>query len=274
MAANTRDTAASEHSLQLAGTENARLSFAGPPKRLTGAIPLINETDAKLKLRSVALSSPTLKGAGRLPLGDTPFYAKLYPGQQASVAATISLDPSTPPGDHQFELTVGKRTIAVDAHVEEVVDLRVAPSEITILAGTDTAYTRTLIVENAGNVDLPSGAESVVLVYDSVDIQCLLVPGINESDRSTVEAMLKSILVRTGDLQAGTLMMRWDPIVFHPGQKLAVDVTFNLPEKLKALHHYYAHIPLYNETLLVDIYTTANDRRNSTKQRQAKETAT
>jgi hypothetical protein len=274
MAANTRDTAATEPSLQLAGTANARLSFAGPPKRLTGAIPLINETDAKLKLRSVALSSPTLKGADRLPLGDTPFYAKLYPGQQASVRATISLDPSTPPGDHQFELTVGKRTIAVDAHVEEVVDLRVAPSQITILAGSEKTYTRTLIVENAGNVDLPSGAESVVLVYDSVDIQCLLVPGINESDRSTVEAMLKSILLRTGDLQAGTLMMRRDPIVLHPGQQLAVDVSFNLPEKLKPLHHYYAHVPLYNATLLVDIYTTANDRRNSTKQGQAKETAT
>jgi hypothetical protein len=273
MAANTRDTAATEPSLQLAGTANARLSFAGPPERLTGAIPLINETDAKLKLRSIALSSPTLKGAGRLPLGETPFYARLYPGQQASVPATISLDPSTPPGDHQFELTVGKRTIAVDAHVEEVVDLRVAPSEITILAGTDTAYTRTLIVENAGNVDLPSGAESVVLVYDSVDLQCLLVPGINESDRSTVEEMLKSILLRTGDLQAGTLMMRWDPIVLHPGQKLAVDVTFNLPEKLKALHHYYAHIPLYNATLLVDIYATANDRRSSTTGRKTKETA-
>ncbi|HUB55288.1 MAG TPA: hypothetical protein VMB04_08995 [Mycobacterium sp.] len=274
MAANTRNTAATEPSLQLAGTKNARLSFAGPPKRLTGTIPLINETDTKLKLRSVALSSPTLKGAGSLPLGDTPFFARLYPGQQASVSATISLDPSTPPGDHQFELTVGKRTIAVDAHVEEVVDLRLAPSQITILADSETTHNRNLIVENAGNVDLPLGAESVVLVYDSVDLQCLLVPAINESDRSTVEAMLKSIMHRTGDLQAGTLIMRRDSTVLHPGQQLSVDVSFNLPEKLKPQHHYYAHIPLYNATLLVDIYTTANDSRNSTKQRQAKETAT
>ena len=274
MAADTRQTAVAESSVQLAGAANTRLSFVGPPGRLTGAIPLINETDTRLRLRSTGLKLATPKAAAGLPLGEAYFFARLYPGEQANVSAAISLDPSTPPGHHQFELTIGKRTIAVDAHVEEVVDLRVAPSEITILAGTDTAYTRTLIVENAGNVDLPSGAESVVLVYDSVDLQCLLVPGINESDRSTVEEMLKSILLRTGDLQAGTLMMRWDPIVLHPGQKLAVDVTFNLPEKLKALHHYYAHIPLYNETLLVDIYTTANDRRNSTKQRQAKETAT
>jgi hypothetical protein len=272
MAANTRDTAATEPSLELAGTKNARLSFAGPPKRLTGAIPLINETDTKLKLRSLGLSSPTLKGAGRLPLGETPFYARLYPGQQASVPATISLDPSTPPGQHQFELTIGKRTIAVDAHVEEAVDLRVEPSQISILAGSETTYTRTLIVENAGNVDLPSGAESVVLVYDSVDLQCLLVPGINESDRSTVEEMLKSILLRTGDLQAGTLMMRRDPIVLHPGQRLAVDVSFSLPEKLKPLHHYYAHIPLYNATLLVDIYRTENHGPSSGTRPKAKET--
>ena len=95
------------------------------PDALTGAIPLINETDTKLKLRSIGFRLATLKGPAGLPLGEVPFYATLYPGEQANVPATISLDPSTPPGEHQFELTIGKQTVAADALVEEVIDLRV-----------------------------------------------------------------------------------------------------------------------------------------------------
>jgi len=273
MTADTRDTAPAERSLKLAGTAKTRLFFAGPPSGLSGAIPLVNESDTKLKLRSVVLKSPTLKGAAKLPLGETPFFAKLYPGEQASIPGTFSLDPSTPPGDYQFELTVGQRTLAADAHVEEVVNLRMSPSSITILAGSETSYTRTFIAENAGNVDLPTGAQCEAPIFDSHDIASALVAGINESDKSSVEAMVKNILLHIGDLQAGTLITRRDPIVLHPGQQLSVAVTFDLPPELKPLRHYRANLQLYNATLSVDIYTTANYGRSSTTRRKAKETA-
>ena len=273
MAADTRQTAVAESSVQLAGAANTRLSFVGPPRRLTGDIPLINETDTKLRLRSTGLKLATPKAAAGLPLGEAYFFARLYPGEQANVPAAISLDPSTPPGHHQFELTIGKRTIAVDAHVEEVVDLRVEPSQISILAGSETTYARTLILENAGNVDLPIGAESIAPVYDSQDIRCVLVPAINQSDRSSLEAMLRNMLQSIGDVQAGTLVARHDPIVLHPGQKLTVDVSFNLPGKLKRLHHYFAHLQLYNARVSVDIYSTENYGPGSTTRSKAKETA-
>jgi hypothetical protein len=273
MAADTRQTAVADRSLRIAGAANTRLSFAGPPSALTGAIPLINDTDTKLKLRSLGLSSPTLKGAAGLPLGETPFFATLYPGEQASVSAVISLDPSTPTGDHQFELTIGKQTVTADAHVEEVVDLRITPSQITILAGHETRYIRTLVADNAGNVDLPTGAECKAPVFDSHDITTAVVSGINESDKSTVETMVKDILIHIGDLQAGTLIVRRDPIVVHAGQRLTADVSFHLPAELKPQRHYSANLQLYNATISVDIYTTADYGRRSTTRRKPKETA-
>lgn len=273
MAADTRNTAVAEPSLQLAGAANARLFFAGPPTALTGAIPLINETDTKLKLRTVGLRSATLKGAAGLPLREMPLFATLYPAEQATVPATISLDPSTPPGDYQFELTIGKQTVTVDAHVEEVVDLRITPSHITILAGHETTYTRTLVGDNAGNVDLPTGAECKAPVFDSHDIASAVVAGINESDKSTVETMIKDILLHVGELQAGTLIVRRDPIVVHPGQPVTADVSFHLPAKLKPQRHYNANLQLYNATISVDIYTTADYGRRSATRRKPKETA-
>ncbi len=274
MAADTRQTAVADRSLRIACAADARLSFAGPPSALTGAIPLINETDTKLKLRSIGLSSPTLKGAAGLPLGETPFFATLYPGEQASVQAMISLDPSTPPGDHQFEVTIGNRTVTADAHVEEVVDLRSTPSQITILADSARTYTRTMTGENAGNVDLPSGGECRAPIFDSQDMALALISGINESDKSTVEAMLKNVLLHIGDLQAGTLTTRRDPVTLHPGEKITAEVRFELPAELKPLTHYYANLQFFDAPLTLDIYTTGNYGRNSVTRRKPKEKAT
>lgn len=254
----THEVTAARPSLQFACSPKTRLFFTGPPQGLTGSIPLVNTSDGKLKLRSIGLKSSSLKGVAKLPLSEIPFFAKLYPGEQADIPGTIALDSSTPPGNHAFEVTVGGTTVMAEAHVEEVVDLRMAPAQITILAGSSAHVTRTFVVENAGNVDLPTGAQCETPILDSNDIASAMVAGINDSDKSTVEAMVKSILLHWGELHVGTLVTRRDPIVLHPGQKLSVDIHFELPATLKPLRHYWANLQLYNATLFVDIYTTAN----------------
>lgn len=263
---------AAQASLQLAAPANAKLLFAGPPQRLAGSVPLVNRSDGKLKLRSIVLKSSSLKGAAKLPLGEIPFFAKLYPGEQADVPGTIVLDSSTPPGDHAFELTLGDTTLAAEAHVEEVVDLRVTPAQVTLLARSAGEVVRTFVVENAGNVDLPTGATCETPIVDSNDLVSAMVSGINDSDKSTVEAMVKSILLHWGDLQSGTLVTRRDAVTLHPGQKRPIEVRFDLPSELKPLRHYWASLQLYNATLSVDIYTTANygrkpERRGKTRRK-------
>ena len=123
------------------GPEDTRLRFSGPPKSLTGIIPLVNTGSEKQKIRSVAVNSAKLLGAARLPLREFPFYARLYGGEQVSVPATLCSIPRLPPGSYDLELTVGARTLPATAHVSEVVDLRLDPVQITILAGSATSYT-------------------------------------------------------------------------------------------------------------------------------------
>lgn len=273
MAAVSRQTAVAERSLGIACGADTRLLFAGPPNAVTGAIPLINETDTKLKLRSIGFRSATLKGPAGLPLQEVPFYAMLYPGEQASIPVTISLDPSTPPGEHQFELTIGKQTVAADALVEEVIDLRSTPTQLTILADSATTYTRRFIAENAGNVDIYGGAECKVPLFDTEDVTSAVLAGINESDRSTVEAMIKNVLLHIGDLQAGTVITRRDPVTLHPGEKIAADAHFELPPELKPLKHYRGDLQFFNTPLVLDIYTTASYGRKPATRRKAKESA-
>jgi len=257
MVTNGNTLPSEKATVHLAGPQGTHLRFSGPPKSLTGTIPLINNGSEKQKIRSVALNSDKLLGAARLPLREIPFYARLYGGEQVSVPATLVLDPQTPPGSYDLELTVGARTLAATAYVSEVVDLRLDPVQITILAGSATSYTRTLVVENAGNVSLPTGAQCDAPIFDSFDLVSTFLIGLNKGDRQSAESMAKAFLNEWADLKAGTLVSKRKAMVLAPGQKLAVDVEFQLPADLKPLRHYHANLQLYNATLSVDIYTTA-----------------
>jgi hypothetical protein len=265
------DTPISEHgAVHLAGPEDTRLRFSGPPKSLTGTIPLVNTGSEKQKIRSVAVKSDKLLGAARLPLREIAFYARLYGGEQVSVPATLVLDPQTPPGSYDLELTVGARTLAATANVSEVVDLRLDPVDVTILAGSATSYTRTLVVENAGNVSLPTGAQCEAPIFDSFDLVSTFLIGLNKGDRQSAESMTKAFLNEWANLKGGTLVTKRKAMVLAPGQKLAVDIEFHLPADLKPLRHYRANLQLYNAVLSVDIYTTAKagSRTRQTKSEQ------
>ena len=257
MGTNGNTPLSEQATVHLAGPEDTRLRFSGPPKSLTGTLPLVNTGPEKQKIRSVAVNSDKLLGAARLPLREFPFYARLYGGEQVSVPATLVLDPQTAPGSYDLELTVGARTLAATAYVSEVVDLRLDPVQITILAGATTSYTRTLVVENAGNVPLPTGAQCDAPIFDSFDLVSTFLIGLNKGDRQSAESMAKAFLNEWADLKAGTLVTKRKAMVLAPGQKLAVDIEFQLPGDLKPLRHYRANLQLYNATLSVDIYTTA-----------------
>jgi hypothetical protein len=267
MGTNGNTLPSEQTTVHLAGQEDTRLRFSGPPKNLTGTIPLVNTGSEKQKIRSLAVNSEKLLGAARLPLREIPFYARLYGGEQVSIPATLVLDPQTPPGSYDLELTAGERTLRATAYVSEVVDLRLDPVQITILAGSATSYTRTLVVENAGNVALPTGAQCEAPIFDSFDLVSTFLIGLNKGDRQSAESMAKAFLNEWADLRAGTLVTKRKAMVLAPGQKLAVDIEFHLPADLKPLRHYRANLQLYNATLSVDIYTTG---KAGSRTRQAK----
>lgn len=268
MGTNEGSPLSTPQTVHLAGTEDTRVSFSGPPQGLTGSIPLVNKGTDKQKIRSVTVNSENLRGAAGLPLREIPFYARLYGGDQVNVPATLALDPQTAPGPYDFTLTVGERTLPATAFVSEVVDLRLDPTEITILANAETSYKRTLIVENAGNVALPTGERCDAPLFDSFDLVSAFLIGLNKGDRKSAESMATAFLNEWADLKAGTLVTKRKAMTLTPGQKLAVEIEFQLPANLKPLRHYQANLALYNATLSVDIYTTAKAGSKGNQKKQ------
>jgi hypothetical protein len=257
MAANQDNLQPGQAGLQLAISGDSRLVFSGPPQQLAGTIPLVNTSTEKQKLRTITVVASSLKGVAQLPIRELPFAARLYPGQQAAVPGMISLDPRTPPGSYEIEVTVGDRSLPATVHVTEVVDLKIEPTEITILAGSAQSYTRKLIAENRGNTDLPLGARCEAPVFDSFDLVSSMLMGLHKAKRNSAIEMVKGFLNEWADLQAGTLVITREPLILRPGQKIVADVEFQLPPELKPFRHYRANLQLYNATLAVDIYTTA-----------------
>lgn len=246
-----------QEAIQFAGSDDAPLFFSGPPQSLSGNIPLVNKGVEKQKIRTIGVTAESLQGPASLPLTEIPFYAKLYPGQQASVTGMIALDAKTRPGKYEFQVTLGGKTVPATAQVAEVVDFRITPSDITILAGSSKTFTRQFVIENAGNVDLPTGSKCECPIFDSFDLITGLLTGLHNADKTSVETMVKGFLDEWANLEVGTLVIHRSPVTLHPGDKITVDVDFELPSGLKPLRHYYANLQLYNALLGVDIYTTA-----------------
>ena len=246
--------------IQFAGPDDARLVFSGPPQRLTGTIPLINTSADKQKLRSLEVSADVLQGPAQLPLREVPFLVKLSPGQQAAASGVITLDRGTRPGSYQIELKIGDRSVPATAHVSEVVDFQIDPTQVTILGEPGKTYTRKFFFQNKGNTDLPTGARCEAPVFRSLSLLANLLTGLHKADKSSAEEMVKGFLNEWSTMQVGTMVITREPITLAPGDKVEVDVDFQLPAELEPLNHYAALLQLYNAVLAVDIYTTAETK--------------
>jgi hypothetical protein len=243
-----------QQAIELAGPKDVRLFFSGPPKAVTGTIPLVNPSANKQRIRAVAVSAGHLKGVTGLPLRELSLFVKLNPGERANVSGTIRLDRQTPPASHEIEITVGSRTVPATVDVTEFVDLRIQPGEITIVEDSRSSFTRKFIVENVGNVAMRIGGRSEAPIFDSVDLVSTLLTGLHKADKASAESMAKGFLKEWSDLQAGTLAINWETLVLRPGHKQVIDVEFQLSPDLKPLRQYNANLQLYNATVSMEIY--------------------
>jgi len=252
--------------VHLAGSEDRRIHFSGPPHAITGLIPVVNTSSDKQKIRSIGINPGKLRAAGGAPLCEIPFRARLQGKQQANLRARLPLDPQTPPGIYEFEVTVGPRTLPATAYVPEVVDLHVEPRAITIIATAKaSSYTKTVVCENKGNVVLLLGNHCEVPIFEADPIITAILNGLHKGDRKSVESMTKAALDELADLKAGTMIIKRKGFALSPGQSAAVDFTFEIPAGLKPQHHYSLSVGLYNASVNVDIYTTATPEEASRK---------
>jgi hypothetical protein len=253
--------------IQFADAGASGVVFSGPPKMLRGNIPLVNNSDQKLKMTSLPVTTDTLRGPASLPLQNMAVGVRLLPGEQAAVSSTIQLDPQTAPGTYNFSLDISGTSVAATAHVTEVVDFRMEPTEVTLLAGAETSFERTFVIENAGNVPLPLGERCEAPLVDSIDLRTSMLRGLHDAGDAELKEKVNAWMADWGKRIPGMLVILRDPIVLSPGNKITAKATFQLPKNLEPFRCYTADLQLYNALLSVTIYTTRNVNAGSEKRR-------
>ncbi|HEX8280220.1 MAG TPA: hypothetical protein VF551_02490 [Chthoniobacterales bacterium] len=234
--------------------ETETLVLAGPPQMLRGELRLRNESDAKAKIRSLAVRGRGESGSA-FAAANVQLAARLYPGEQANVPMQLALNSETPPGVYEMEMDVGGRTVPIRAHVTEHVDLRIEPAEVTLLAGGNRPLERTFVVTNSGNVPLPLGERCEAPMFDSVDFISALREALRKTVGKELKPRLESMMDEMGHMQVGALIVHRDKTTVRPGERLSMTARFELPEDTKPSRHYRAALQLYNATLAIDIYT-------------------
>jgi hypothetical protein len=238
------------------GNGSAPVVFSGPPHRLRGHLRLVNPSDQKLKLTSLPIETDNLLGPAHLPVRSLAVGVRLSPGQQAMIPGTLQLDPQTAPGSYEFSMNIAGQSVAATAHVTDVVDFRMEPSSVTLIAGGQTSFEKTFVIENAGNVPLPLGERCEAPLLDSIDLETAMISGLREALEDELKLKLQAWLDEWGRRSGGMLAIVRDPIILRPGQKISANATFELPRDLKPFRSYHADLQLYNATVSVDVYTT------------------
>jgi hypothetical protein len=256
-------------SFHLAGPEDRVIYFSGPPRAVTGIVPVVNSGSEEQRIRSnITIHSDKLRRAGGLRFGEIPFRTRLGAWQQADLRAKLPIDPLTPPGSYDFQITLGQRTLPAVAYIPEVVDLDIFPGEITIIASPKTSsYTRSVVFENRGNVPLLTGSQCDVPIIDNDSLANAVLEGLNKGDPESTDSMVKAALVELAHLKVGTLIIRRKAMTLLPGQKGVAELQFELPGNLKPQHHYSTFVSLYNGSLRLEIYTTSKSEPVSKKRK-------
>src|SRR5947199_4888255 len=99
------------------------IALAGPPGRLKGEVRLRNPRSERVVVREAALArlpGPAAGAEGAASSTTARMTAILRPGEGARAPITVALDPRTPPGEYQAELTLGPHTYPVEILVTEV----------------------------------------------------------------------------------------------------------------------------------------------------------
>jgi hypothetical protein len=240
-----------------ASAETEKLVVAGPPHALHGQLQLRNDSDEKIKLRSLAVHDRAGDKGARKPRTATMHAAaRLRPGEEALVGMRLEVSGQTAPGVYQMEVEIGDRSVPVQAHVTEHVDFKMEPSAVTLLVGANRVIEREFVAENAGNVPLPLGERCETPLLDSIDFITALREGLRKTVGIELKSRMEKILDQIGQVQVGPLVVQRERVTLRPGERRQITARFELPEDIKPSRHYRAVLELYNATLLVDIYTT------------------
>lgn len=240
------------------------LRVTGSPASLRLPITLSNSSDtiqgggapAHIELKSAAGHALSVQSVGTLPA--------VAAGSVAPGRLRLRLDPTTPPGSYQGQITVAGVTRPLQIDIVETVAVAIRPAPLVIDAANGATQPVSVSVENRGNValtvdltgDYPLGEELPLLSPTVEDIGAA--NGIEK-----LIGLLQPAAHRMPPLrEIGRIhvTMPGGPVGIEPGAAATVALALALPDLIVPSVRYRAFIPLYDGDLAIVIVTAAKSK--------------
>jgi hypothetical protein len=226
---------------------DAPVFLFGPPKKLTGVVPLRNGGGERAVLRRAALRGDVAGGLAVRRLSSV----RLEPDQRSDVELTFDIDPTTPPGEYEAEVEVAGVVRSAVVRVTEAVAVDVTPFRLVIEAAPGDTVEKHVVVQNKGNVDALVNAAAVIPLDDEV-LDCRILRGALDRFTSREDATFDDLLVDMAEAgrhaldRAGLARVRTieGMQTIAPGEARTVGFLIQVPPNLPFGSRYYGRLPV------------------------------
>ena len=250
------------------------LILSGPPRKIRGKIEIANNGSQRVRVRDASIHSPTKKtrkGTTVMPGPQRLVPVVLRPGHTRRVPLSLALDPHTPPGEYQAELTIGDRIKPVTLNVVENIELNISPGRFVLANEAGATVTRRVVLTNQGNVPLKIGEIGAVPLDDDLIVCRTLraaLKAVDEDREKKTEKeeeptlsdyvaeifhQAKIILDKAGNLRVHN---KTGEVTIPPGGSTAIDLEIRLPDTLEKRTRYFGTAAIYTSQLTFVIVPT------------------
>jgi hypothetical protein len=235
----------------VASEKETPITLVGPPSALRGQVELHNPGDVKVVLREAKLRDDKVTlGVGPLRRAFHPLV--LRPATSRVLPLSLSVDPTTPPGEYHFSFEVGGHSRPAVVHVAENFDLEAAPGTIVVENRPGVAQHKRLVITNTGNVPFTVGDIGPVGIEDEL-IACRSLHKAFDTFVERDDPRLEDFAVDTlkharGELARGTSLDVRNgsgPTEVPPGDTAAIELEITAPEGLHSTSRYRGVGPLF-----------------------------
>lgn len=266
-----------------------RLVLRGVPPRLKGDVALVNDSDEKLRVRTLAVRPATVTGDDASPYAETGAGARpgavrlrpsalaphaslqlgvrLAPRDATRVRASLTIDPHTPPGRYVIDAE-GFAAGGVELEVLERMAVELSPSRLELRGAPGEALDATLVACNRGNVPVAVPGVALVHLEERYWMGRSLVYTLREAGRDTThQAFLDRLLgeLKATDTRPMTVEVREGGTTLDPGHSITLHLRMQLPEELHKGRDYVRSISFMHARLFVAV--TCDAAADSTKRR-------
>ena len=218
--------------------------LAGPPNSLSGVVAYRNTTATSVTIAEVTIDDDDSSVSLVVPVAETTVAA----GQRHDIVVGLQLPPQTPPGAYPLEITIADEKFSAVAHVAAAHEPGLSPAAIVVGNVPGATVTTSLVIANAGNVDVCIAEFGSVALFREDVARTTLV-------RLATSRLLDDVDVDPLPDAAETIdvMPSGGRQVVTPGATRVVELAITLPEGLSQAVRWLAAVPISTRSLLITV---------------------